>query len=162
VTHETEGLVLANQINRMLRQLAATFGDLTDEQLNQSPPFAPGNTMYQLAVHVAGSTRFWTITDTGGTDFHRDRDSEFVAVGPGEPVRADYERLYQEIQDHLGGLTAEDLVQPVAVPSSGFTGWQGDGPPSKRDGVLHALEHIGIHLGHMQIQRQLIGLAPLG
>lgn len=154
-----DGAHFAQHILRILAIFRRSWDDLTDEQLNAEPPFAPSNTIFQLAVHVAGSTRHWTITDTGGTDFHRDRDAEFTAVGFGADVRADYDVLVNQIQDHLRELTAADLDRPQSVAEARFGGWEG--PITQRDAILHALEHIGIHVGHVQIQRQLLGLEPV-
>jgi hypothetical protein len=154
-----DGAHMAKHILRMLAIFRRSWDDLSDEQLNQEPPFAPSNTIYQNAVHVAGSTRFWTITDTGGEDFHRDRDAEFIAIGPGDPVRQDYDVMVGQIETHMATLTAADLDRPQAVPDARFGGWSR--PITYRDAILHAQEHIGIHVGHVQIQRQLLGLDPV-
>jgi hypothetical protein len=154
-----DGTTMSAHILRMLAIFRRSWDDLSDEQMNADPGFAPSNTPYQLAVHVAGSTRFWTITDTGGADFHRDREAEFVAVGKGETVRQDYDLLIRQIDEHLGSLSGNDLDRPQIVSGARFGGWPET--ITQRDAVLHALEHIGIHLGHVQIQRQLLGLEPV-
>ena len=154
----TEGAHLAQHIERILNVFVQTWTDLDDQQLNTAPPFAPSNTIYQLAVHVAGSTRFWAITETGGEDFHRDRNSEFVAVGTGATIRDDYALLLDQVHTRLSALDTEALDAPTRSPSASFT--YHAGPVSKRDAVCHVLEHTAIHLGHTQIQRQLLGLAP--
>ncbi|HRA48051.1 MAG TPA: DinB family protein [Thermomicrobiales bacterium] len=158
--HQTgSGAHLHAHVMRMLGMFRTSWEDLTDEKLNAEPGFTPANTILQLAVHVAGSTRFWTISNTGGVDFHRDRDAEFLAVGTGAQIRADYDLLVDQISAHLPNLSANDLAGTPTFPASGMSAFSG--PLSAGDGVIHAIEHIGIHLGHVQIQRQMLGLAPI-
>jgi hypothetical protein len=161
MTDGTEGKTLAAHIVRMLNALAGALDGISTEQANQSPPFSPSNTLYQLVVHVTGSTRYWVITNTGGTDFHRDRPAEFVASGDLAEALSDFRRMSAQVNDHLGALTANDLARPPALATSRFGGWVGDDPPRQRDGVLHALDHVSLHFGHIQIQRQLLGLEPV-
>jgi len=154
-----DGKQIGSHVLRMLATFRRTWEDLSDEQLNATPPFSPSNTIYQLAVHVAGSTRFWVITDSGGIDFHRQRDAEFTASGQGEQIRRDYDLLAQQVEEHLAELSGADLGRNQVIDHANFSGWRGG--ITQADAVLHALDHISLHLGHIQIQRQLLGLAPV-
>jgi uncharacterized damage-inducible protein DinB len=156
---EIDGKQIGAHVLRMLASFRQTWDDLNDEQLNANPPFHPSNTIYQLAVHVAGSTRFWVITDSGGFDFHRQRDAEFRASGRGEDIRRDYDLLAEQIEAHLSGLSGTDLSQDQVIDHASFSGWRGG--ITQADAVLHALDHVSLHLGHVQIQRQLLGLVPV-
>jgi hypothetical protein len=57
-------------------------------------------------------------------------------------------------------MAALDL--PILLEHSGISHWSGPWPLTRRDAILHAVEHIGIHLGHVQITRQIFGLGPAG
>ncbi len=133
---------------------------LDDEALNRELPFAPANTIYQLGVHVAGSARWWVITNTGGTDFHRNRPAEFTATGTGDHVRSDLELLIRQVEEHLAALDADELDLPGSIEGAGMSNWTGPLPLSRRDGVLHAVEHTAVHLGHIQLTRQIFGFPP--
>ncbi len=123
------------------------------EGLSQSAlDWVPGpdmNSICVLIVHLTGAERFW-IGDVAGNDpVGRDRDAEFRARGLDASVLRD--RLSDTIvycRNLLGRLTIEDLESPRQSPIDGrqiTVAWA----------LAHALEHTGIHLGHIQITRQL-------
>jgi hypothetical protein len=157
---ELESLTLA--LNRQVTLIMRELEGLDDELLNRALPFSPANTLFQLGTHVAGSARWWTITNTGGTDFHRDRPSEFTASGTGADLRADLERLMDEIAAHLATLDPSALNGPLTHAQASMSHWPADRPMTQRDAIHHALEHTGLHLGHMQLTRQVFGLTPPG
>lgn len=140
----------------MIRELA----DLPESTMNQVLDIQPTNTLFQLGTHVAASTRYWTITCTGGKDYHRNRPAEFTAVGSKAEVLANLEALIEEVEAHLSRLSADQHNQPVTVNAASLSMMDSAEPLRQRQGVLHALEHIGLHLGHVQITRQLLGFAP--
>lgn len=109
------------------------------------------NSLGVLAVHVAGATRYWASDMTGGVGVPRSRSDEFAAQG------ADVAHLAELLDDCLADvkialdrLTPDDLTRSVASePHGGRTfrvSWS----------LLHALEHLALHVGHAQITRQLI------
>ena len=157
---KSEGAYLAEQLVRQVDLMRNELDGLTDEIVNHVLEIQPTNTLFQLGTHVAGSTRYWTISNTGGRDFHRNRPSEFTAVGSCGDLVADLGLLIDQINDHVPGLTAEHLDQPATMPGASFSGWTDPAPLPQRHAVLHALEHIGLHLGHMQLTRQVLGLTP--
>ena len=157
---ESEGAYLAEQVVRQVDLMRKELDGLTDEIVNRVLDIQPTNTLFQLGTHVAGSTRYWTISNTGGRDFHRNRPSEFTAVGACGDLVADLGLLIEQINDHVPVLTADQLDQAATMPGASFSGWTDPGPLPQRHAVLHALEHIGLHLGHMQLTRQVLGLAP--
>lgn len=155
-----EGADLAVALNRMLRLVANEMVGLSDEVLNQTLPFEPANTIYQLGFHVAGSTRWWAITNTGGFDFKRDRPAEFELRGTGADIAANYRSLRGQVGEHLAKLGATELEREITFPAASISHWDSRTPLSQRDAVLHAIEHAGIHLGHIQLTRQVFGIAP--
>ena len=107
------------------------------------------NSLGVLAVHVAGSERFW-IGDMAGKDpSGRDREAEFHTRGLESTTLAD--RLAETLEHScrvLERLTTSDLEATRVSPRDGhhFTvAWC----------LVHALEHTSLHLGHMQLTRQL-------
>lgn len=112
-------------------------------------PGADMNSLGILTVHVAGAERYW-IGDVAGRDpSGRDREAEFHTQGLDAAALAS--RL-AEVLAHsravLEGLTLSDLDAARVSPRDGrqFTvAWC----------LAHALEHTALHLGQMQITRQL-------
>ena len=107
------------------------------------------NSMCVLIVHLTGAERYW-IGDVVGTDkSDRVREKEFQAQG------MDTSALEKRLSDTtayargvLDRLTIHDLDLTRISPRDGkeFTiGWA----------LAHALEHTALHVGHIQITRQL-------
>jgi hypothetical protein len=126
----------------------ATFEGLPAEALDWIPG-ADMNSFCILVVHTTGSARFWIGDVALGDPSNRDRASEFRAKGlSAEELKARFASLEDYVRGGLERLTVADLTVVHPIPSHKIqysAGW----------GLLHALEHTGIHLGHAQITRQL-------
>jgi hypothetical protein len=114
--------------------------------------WAPGphtNSLGVLAVHVAGAERYWIGDVVGRDPSGRDRAAEFRTRGLDAAVlKGRLAETLAHSQAVLEGLSLPDLEATYVSPRDGreFTGaWC----------LVHALEHIALHLGHMQITRQL-------
>jgi hypothetical protein len=157
----SEGAYIADQLIRLVTLVRRELSDVPDDALNTVMTIQPTNTLFQLGTHIAGSARYWAITNTGGTDFHRDRDSEFTAIGNSADLLANLDTLIEQVSEHVRGLTAEQLSRPCTLRVASFSFWQGNDPLPQRHALLHALEHTGLHLGHIQITRQILGFDPI-
>lgn len=108
------------------------------------------NSLAVLAVHLAGATRYW-IGDVVGQDLSgRDRDAEFQTAGlDGAALAERLDEVLAHSRSVLEVMTLESLNAVCESPRDGrmFTaGWA----------LFHALEHAALHLGHVQITRQLV------
>jgi uncharacterized damage-inducible protein DinB len=130
------------------RQVKAALSGCSVEALD----WIPGEeipSLGVLAAHLAGAERYW-IGDVAGQDSSgRDRDDEFRT----RDVEVD--ELFTRLDASLdyarrfcAGLSLADLALERTTPSGErqiTLGWA----------LLHALEHTALHLGHIQIVRQL-------
>jgi len=138
-----------------LKRLEELHGDI--EQAIEGLPdtalnWVPGpdmNSIGVLVVHVAGAERYW-IGDVVARDSScRDREAEFRAQGLG--ATALKERLANTLAYVRGVLEKVSVDQLEAVRVSPrnrrqFTvGWS----------LAHALAHTAIHVGDIQLTRQL-------
>lgn len=141
---ETYDELLGNLIER----IDGIFSDLPMEALDWTPDPAL-NTLTVLVVHSMGALRYWTVQMLGGKDVDRDREAEFDAHGMS---KSDLHDLLKETRSQvsaaLEGLTMEDLdgKQYSSLHKDYFTG---------RFALAHALEHTALHVGHMEITREL-------
>ena len=112
------------------------------------------NTMYGLATHIVGSGEFWILEAAGGRDVHRQRLAEFTASGSMDELRARFDRLLADTHEVLARLTDDDLNAMFRRDANSS---QGIGAVERTvaECLVHALTHIALHLGHLQIQRQL-------
>jgi uncharacterized damage-inducible protein DinB len=136
-------------------RLEAMHGDI-DQVLSGLPlealDWVPGegmNSIAVLAAHVAGSERYWVGELAGGRPAGRVREAEFQTRGVGEEaLRSALAESLALSQAVLSGLSVADLETLRENPVWGKQ-------VSIAVCLAHTLEHIGTHLGHMQITRQM-------
>ena len=107
------------------------------------------NSLAVLAAHSAGSERYWIGQVAGGEPLQRDRAAEFKTAGvDASTLIARLDAALAHSRSVVTRLTLADLEKNTGVihDDRSVTGaWA----------LLHALEHVSVHLGHMQIMRQL-------
>ena len=141
--------------NEYLNLLQKCHNDI-HEALDGLPPaaldWAPGpdtNSISVLVFHLTGAERYW-IGDVAAQDpTERDRDAEFRVHDVGKDVLK--KRLTDNLEyarTALEKFTVQDLETTRVSARDGreFTvAWA----------LLHALEHTALHLGQIQLNRQL-------
>jgi uncharacterized damage-inducible protein DinB len=152
---DSEIQALSGQIRSTLRRVSASLDGLTDAQLNWRPPIEGANSVYAIAAHTIGNARAWVLGIACGYPMGRDRPGEFASSGPSaSALQADAARLSDEIEAGLSALTTSKLDRRL-VPATIL--W-GEGEPNEisvRDALLHVIEHAALHLGQIQITRDL-------
>jgi uncharacterized damage-inducible protein DinB len=126
------------------------------EALEGLPPAAldwtPGpdmNSINVLVFHLTGSTRYWIGDIAAQESSNRDRDAEFRVSDVSVDILK--KRLTDNLEyarNALSKFTIEDLqtMRESARNERTFTvAWA----------LLHALEHMTLHLGQIQLTRQL-------
>jgi uncharacterized damage-inducible protein DinB len=137
------------RLQELNRDFIRTFDDLPDEALDWVPG-AEMNSFCVLVVHTTAATRFWIGDIALGESSNRNRDAEFQAKGLSkDALKTWFATLEEYVTGALERLSIADLSTErnfrYRDRQSGTAGW----------GLLHALEHVGLHLGHAQITRQL-------
>ena len=141
-----------------LQALHAAMEQIVNGLPQAALDWTPGpemNSIHVLVVHVAGSERYW-IGDVAGNDpSGRDRDAEFRSHGLDTRALIDLlDRTLAHSRAVLEGLDPADLEGLRVSPRNGrqvTVAWC----------LAHALEHTALHLGHMEITRQLWEQNPL-
>jgi uncharacterized damage-inducible protein DinB len=137
-----------DRLEELHREIAQAVIGLPQEALD----WVPGrkmNSMAVLVIHLIGAERYWIGDVAGGDRSGRVRSEEFQVRGLSNQELID--RLVQSEAYTRGVLerfSVEDLIILRSSPrdEQSFTvGWA----------LLHALEHTAIHLGHIQIARQM-------
>ncbi len=135
-----------------LQRLHAELEQVLDGLPQAALDWMPGegmNSLAVLAVHVAGAERFWIGDVIAGESSRRDREAEFRTQGLDAGLIK--ERLSASLAYSRGvleGLRVSDLQAMRASPRDGrqfSIGWS----------LAHILEHTALHLGHMQVTRQV-------
>lgn len=139
---------LYERLETLHKGIKEALRDLPQEALD----WVPGpemNSLGILVMHTAGAERYWIGDVIGEDPSGRVRETEFQVKG------LDAQTLMERLDDtlfHSRGilqeLSLEDLSTIRTSPRDGrefSVAWS----------MAHALEHTALHLGHIQIIRQL-------
>jgi uncharacterized damage-inducible protein DinB len=143
----------AQAFDRLHADAATVLEGLPPEALNWRPLEGDEstNSLAATLAHLAGSERYWVGEVAGEQPAHRDRDAEFrVNATSAADLQAMLGQAAEVTRATLGSLPPAKLEESVTV-----SGRNGDRTVSRRWAVLHALEHVAVHVGHMQLTRQL-------
>ncbi len=132
-------------------QIISLITELSVEALNWRPieesKAHEMNSMAVMATHLAGAEHFWIAEVIGRRPTTRVRETEFVAeVDDATKLVTLLQKQAEVTQEVLAELTDADL---------GETRVNQDRKITIRWGLLHVVDHYGLHLGHMQITYQL-------
>lgn len=124
--------------------------ELLGDEVATVPELDGANSVFALVTHCVGVGDFWFGHVLLGEESTRDRDAEFVAVGTIDELRT----LVGGFLGRLPGLLARlDGVTEPARPELGFDrSW----PWTVGAVVLHVIEELFQHAGHVDITADLV------
>lgn len=140
-------------------ELHAAIDGLPDEALNWKPAGEDTNSTAVLVTHVLHSTRSWISTAVGAPLPDRDRDSEFLVAA-------------ERASDLLALLDDFGAQILALVNNAGDIDWAANRKAHMRPSpdlpdyvpasfaLLHAIEHLGQHVAHVSLTRQLWDARP--
>jgi uncharacterized damage-inducible protein DinB len=145
----------SRELQSLLARVCGCLDGLDEAQLNWRPPVAAGNSIYVIASHTLGNVRAWVLGIACGQPVTRDRPAEFRASGrDASALVAVAQRLSSEIDAALSALPLSALDRRLVPPQSLW----GEGDPyeiSVREAIMHVVEHASLHLGQLQITRDM-------
>ena len=150
---------IVSLLERIARDAMKQFQDIRPEDFNRQLTLPESNSLFVLATHLVGSGEFWSLVMTGQRDIPRHRPDEFVATGCAEDLLPRYERWIQALHEALDTFPDERLHERAAPPAH-YASKTPEEPLSIIEVLLHAVEHSALHLGHLQLTRQILGYAP--
>jgi len=142
-------------IRKQIADILAVLKGLSDEQLNRRPEVPGANSGFVIATHVLGNVRAWILGIACGQPLSRDRPAEFGSSGTYDALGKAASALSDEISEALAALDQSTLDDRF-VPAQEL--W-GEGEPyemSRREALAHVLEHASMHLGQIQLTRDLV------
>lgn len=136
------------ELESLYTDAAKAINGLPQEALDWLP--APGtNSIAVLITHMTGAQRFLVGDMIGDIPSNRNRQAEFDARGQDQAVlTAMLSHAMSVSRDTLEKLTLADLesTQPHVKDGRSFT---------TTFALNHALAHCGVHVGHIQMTRQM-------
>jgi uncharacterized damage-inducible protein DinB len=107
------------------------------------------NSLNVLVIHSAGAERYWIGDVISGEPSGRDRESEFKVQGlSGDELIQRLNEVEDYLEKALEKLALQELDEKRISPRNGrevTVGWA----------LFHVLKHTALHVGHLQITRQL-------
>ena len=139
-------------VDRHLDRMTAIVTDLGDDLCNVTPELPGANSAYQILLHCCGMLEWWTRAAVLGLPVERDRDAEFTATGTVDQLLT---RVAQAREGLLRDLGAIDPSGPLRGDPSEH--YRGTAIAASAHGVLlHVLEELAQHHGHLEITRDLV------
>jgi hypothetical protein len=116
---------------------------LPPEAFIWTPP-APGtNSLAAICSHAISSAEWWTLSCVGDGPLERDRDAEFTAAGqPWSALRPRFNAWLASVATLLDTMRPMDFQGISRHPA---------GDRMNRRCFTHVVEHLGLHLGHVEI-----------
>ncbi len=127
-------------------QMLGVADRLGDDRVNDRPHGSDTNAVAALIVHCCAVTEFWIGHVALGRPTSRDRESEFSATATVADLHATVEATLAQLADDLAAID-EGRVQPDRTGRQFLEG----GDESDGAIVLHVLEELYQHLGHMEL-----------
>ncbi len=138
-------------VDLALGQMTAIVRQLGDDRANQHLAVAGANSPYAILTHCLGVMEFWGGATVAGRHIERDRAAEFTATGSVdtllERAEASRRRLHADVAD------ADWDEAPI-----GFGSGDTEEPYHRDKGavMLHIVEELFQHLGHMEVTRDVL------
>jgi len=137
-----------NRLQELHQDIKAALHGLPQEALD----WVPGkdmNSLVAIITHLTGSERGMVGGIVGGIPVNRDRAAEFLAKGTDEAALvAMLDGSLEVVRSVCAKLALKDLETKRVMPRDQrevTVSWV----------LLHAFDHAALHLGHIQITRQL-------
>jgi len=138
-----------DHFGRLHEACKTQFSGLDSQALDWSPGEGM-NSIAVLATHTAGSEKFWIGDIAMQEPSGRVREAEFTVTGTDvSGLSRLLDSSLATIQAAFERLSLQDLTEPRTSPLDGATydiAWS----------IAQSLQHTALHLGHMQLTRQLL------
>ncbi|MBI2856441.1 MAG: DUF664 domain-containing protein [Chloroflexi bacterium] len=137
-----------DSLDALRRSIGQTIAGLDAQEMNWNPLPGEANSLYAIVAHVCASEQSMIHQRAGSRDVERDVGDPLSARGDDPQVLLGWlEEAGRKTVEVLEGLTEADLDK---VPDSGDRR-----PRSAREWIHLHLRHMSLHLGHMEITKQL-------
>jgi len=139
-------------IDRHLDRMLAIASDLGDELVNVRPSLPGANSAFQIVLHCCGMLEWWTREAVLDIDVGRDRDAEFEASGSVAELSARVDVVRRQLRADLQLIELDGPLR--GDPSDHYKGTPIGA--SARGVLLHVLEELAQHHGHLEITRDVV------
>jgi uncharacterized damage-inducible protein DinB len=140
-------------VRHAFEQVLGVADRLGDDRVNERPLGPDTNAVAALVVHCCAVTEFWIGHVALGRPTSRDRESEFSTTATVSELHAIVARTLAQVSEDLAAVD-EGRVQADRTGRQFLEG----GDESDGAIVLHVLEEIYQHLGHMELAADALAI----
>lgn len=127
-------------------------------QISDRPDIEGANSVFSLVVHCLEVADWWLDHVVLGNPSARDREGEFESAGP----LSELEDRVEVFRTRLPELLDRVAVTPEPAATETATGTSQTWPWTTGSIVLHVVEELFQHAGHVDITADLIAARPRG
>ena len=153
---------MSDEIDSVWRATRAKVDDLLElvarldaSMVNRAPDLPGANSPFVIMTHVLGNIRAWVPGIVCDQPLERDRPAEFRSQGTLDELRSAAETLINDCEAALKTLGPAQLDDRI-VPRQVLFGEGQTYEMSRREALLHPLEHASLHVGQMQMTVDLL------
>jgi uncharacterized damage-inducible protein DinB len=152
---ELDPATATTYVRLAFRQMRDLVDRLGDEAVNRRPFGANTNTVAALVIHCCGVGEFWLGCVGLGRPSDRDRDAEFTATATVADLHAVIDASEAQLVADIRALDAGEGSGVDRAPADPLE----DDDHSDAALVLHVLEELYQHLGHMDLTADALNAA---
>jgi hypothetical protein len=138
-------------LEESLDEIRRGVADLSVDELNARPAGGETNSVAVIATHALASTISWLSLGFGKEPPPRDRDAEFRTV-----ASADFADWTESAIARCLAVLDDATWDPALMATPNWNSRLTQ-PHSASYSVAHALAHLGEHVGHLHMTRELLG-----
>ena len=140
-TNESE--LYRYHLRRLITWYLEALDPLPVEAFGWRPPAAEANNLAAICAHAIASAEWWVLSCMGDGPLERDRDAEFAAANASwAELRPRFTGFLERAEALVGGMDSARLAAVSRHPA---------GDRMNRRCLTHTVEHLGLHLGHVEI-----------
>ncbi|MBI2865936.1 MAG: DUF1572 family protein [Chloroflexi bacterium] len=145
---EPEAQAYLDSLQSLFDQTKQALEGLPPQAINWKPLAKDTNSPAVLVAHMCGSAGQLVYQVLTGKDAGRQREAEFVATArSASDLLTLINKAEAQAKEGLAAATSRTLGESVAFP--------GRDPLSRRGWLQRSIVHLGTHVGHLQLTRQL-------
>ena len=144
----------ANVFERLGREVLTSMDGLPESALHWTLPLPQGASLFTHATRLVEENAFWVLEVIGGRPPVCDQSSQIGSEGTFTNLNTRYTRWFKTLHTVLDNLPDAILDLFVDVPSS-YQSLFGTKKTTVRVCLLYAVQQSAVHLGHIQLIRQL-------
>lgn len=138
-------------LEESLDEIRKGIADLSVDELNARPAGGDTNSVAVIVTHALGATISWLSLGLGKPVPPRDRDAEFRTVADDGFVTWAEQRIAQCL-----AVLDNATWDPTRVGTPTWNVRLGEEERTAPYSVAHALAHLGEHVGHLHMTRELL------